>query len=220
MNDMDPFKLRQFPLFASCSDADLGWLLERPHKVSVYGPGEMMAASGTPCLSLTLLVEGVVETRMDNIEEDGGHGFSAQNAGRMKEVVVERLQAPCILAPAFLFASDNTIPVEVTAQSEVTIYLINREGFLMFMQRQPKVLQAFLSLISNRVQFLSEKVRSFAVKGLRDRVLDFLTLHGPIDNVAQVAERLGATRPSLSRILSDLVDEGRVLKDDKGYWKL
>ena len=52
---------------------------------------------------------------------------------------------------------------------------------------------------------------------LCNRVLDHLALHGTVDNVARTAEQLGVTRPSLSRLLSELIDEGRIVKDSKGY---
>ena len=52
---------------------------------------------------------------------------------------------------------------------------------------------------------------------LCNRVLDHLALLVAIDNVARTAEQLGMTRPSLSRLLSELLDEGRIVKDSKGY---
>ena len=51
---------------------------------------------------------------------------------------------------------------------------------------------------------------------LCNRVLDHLALHDTIDNVARTAEQLGMTRPSLSRLLSELLDEGPIVKDGKG----
>lgn len=195
--------LNRIPLFASCSEAELEQLFEKPHKVSTYQPGEMLIRFGTPCRSLLLLTEGEVESRMGSVE------------GR--ELVVDRLKAPCVLAPAFLFGSNNIIPVEVTALTEATLWLINREGFLSFMQQHPSVLQAFLAMISDRAQFLSGKVRAFAIKGLRNRVLDYLAVHGSISNVARTAEQLGVARPSLSRILSEMVSDGTIKKEGKYY---
>ena len=37
--------------------------------------------------------------------------------------------------------------------------------------------------------------------------------------VAATAQELGATRPSLSRVLSEMLDEGVVIEDGKGYRK-
>ena len=200
---MDTNTLKRFSLFALCSDAELALLMQGPHKERTFAPGEIMVSIGTPCRSLMLLTEGTVETRMGSVE------------GR--ELVVDTLKAPCVLAPAFLFATDNIIPVEVTAVGEATLMEVNREAFTAFMQRNPPALRAFLTLISNRAQFLSGKVRSFAIKGLRNRVLDYLALHGTIDSVAHTAEVLGVARPSLSRLLSELVDEGRVVREGNCY---
>lgn len=57
------------------------------------------------------------------------------------------------------------------------------------------------------------------VKGLKNRVVEYLETNGSITSVADVAQQLGATRPSLSRVLSDMMDEGLVVKDGKGYRK-
>jgi len=81
------------------------------------------------------------------------------------------------------------------------------------------VLRAFLEELSAKGHFLSSKMRSFAVKGLKNRVVEYLESHGSITSVADVAQQLGATRPSLSRVLSEMLDEGVIKKDAKGYSK-
>ena len=55
---MTPNSLNRIPLFASCSEAELEQLFEKPHKVSTYQPGETLIRFGTPCRSLLLLTEG------------------------------------------------------------------------------------------------------------------------------------------------------------------
>lgn len=206
---MDVNGLKQMPLFASCSETDIEQLMHSPNKLRTYSEGTTVLPSGMPCQSLMLLTGGSVETRMGCIEED--------ISSHMKEVVVDRLVAPCILAPAFLFAADNIIPVEVIAITKVTLWQIDREAFFIFMQHHPKVLRTFLTMISNRTQFLSDKVRAFAIMGLRSRVLDYLAQHDHIINVAKAAEHLGVARPSLSRVLSEMVTSGVITKSDEGY---
>ncbi len=65
----------------------------------------------------------------------------------------------------------------------------------------------------------SNKMRTFAMKGLRNRVIEQLENNVSIDSVSATAQRLGVTRPSLSRILSDMLNEGLLIKDGK-YYKL
>ena len=197
-------ELQQFPLFSQCSEEMLAELLRWPYKRKVYQEGDMVVRVGDTCDSLMLLTEGTVETRMGS--ETG------------REVVIDRLQAPKILAPAFLFSKDNTIPVEVLTITEGVIWYIHREAFFQFMTAHPEVLRAFLGILSDRSHFLSGKVRSFAVKGLRNRVLDYIRQHGAITSVGETAEVLGVARPSLSRLLADLQAEGLVERTkDGGY---
>ena len=138
---------------------------------------------------------------------------------RGREVLVDHLKAPMLMAPAFLFASQNNVPVEVTAMTDCAVWHINREAFFEFMQQEPTVLRTFLEILSERSHFLSRKMRTFAVNSLRNRVIEYLEANGSITSVAAAAEQLGATRPSLSRVLSEMVSEGMIVKEGKGYGK-
>ena len=89
-----------------------------------------------------------------------------------REVLVDHLKAPMLLAPAFLFANNNVVPVEVTALTNCAVWHINREAFFEFMQQEPTVLRAFLGILSERGHFLSRKMRTFAVNSLRNRVIE------------------------------------------------
>ena len=199
---MEVSELKALPLFAGLKDSELEELLSAPHRRRVYPPGKTIMSAGDAVQSLVVLVAGRVETRM---------------GGDEREVVMDRLTAPCLLAPAFLFASDNTLPVDAVAVEECVVWTLNREGFVRFMAAHPEVMSRFLRRVSDRSRFLSEKVRTFAIKGLRSRVLDYLHTHGSITKVAATAERLGVTRPSLSRVLSEMVAEGTIKFDNKEY---
>ena len=198
-------ELKKLKLLANCSDEALEWLLGQPCRRQQYAAGKLILRAGDPCRSLMVLVEGDAKAKM--MGEEG------------REVLVDHLQAPMLLAPAFLFAAENAVPVEVTALTDCAVWHINREAFFRLLQTEPSVLKAFLEVLSNKGRFLSGKMRSFAVKGLRNRVIEYLEAHGAILTVAAAAQELGATRPSLSRVLSEMVDEGVIAKDGKGYRK-
>lgn len=195
-------ELQRFELFSSCTEAMLEELLSLPYRRKEYEIGDMVVRVGDTCQWLMLLAEGRAESRM-----------GAQSG---KEVVIERMQAPMILAPAFLFSNNNTIPVEVSMVTNGVVWYIHREAFFNFMTAHPEVLKRFLAILSDRSHFLSNKVRSFAVKSLRDRVLDYIRQHDAISSVAEAAEMLGVARPSLSRILAELQDEGLVERTENG----
>ena len=198
-------ELKRIKLFAGCSDEALEHLLSQPCRRQEYPSGKRMLNAGDPCRALMVLVEGQAEARMTG--EEG------------REVLVDHLKAPMLLAPAFLFATPNIVPVEVNAVTDCAVWHINREAFFEFMQQEPSVLRAFLEMLSERGHFLSKKMRTFAVNNLRNRVIEYLEANGSITSVAIAAQQLGATRPSLSRVLSEMLDEGVVIKNGKGYGK-
>lgn len=198
-------ELKRIKLFAGCGDEALERLLSQPCRRQEYPAGRRMLNAGDPCRALMVLVEGHAKARMKG--EEG------------RELLVDRLKSPMLLAPVFLFATPNIIPVEVNAITGCTVWHINREAFFEFMQQEPTVLRAFLEALSAKGHFLSGKIRSFAMKGLKNRVVEYLEVNDGITSVADVAQQLGATRPSLSRVLSDMLDEGLVIKDGKGYRK-
>ena len=68
-------------------------------------------------------------------------------------------------------------------------------------------MQNFLRIISDRSIFLSKKVNSFALQNLKERLLNYLHIHGDIKNQQEVANILGVARPSLARALSELANE-------------
>ncbi|KWW28904.1 MAG: Crp/Fnr family transcriptional regulator [bacterium P3] len=191
------------PLFSGCTDTELLALLQSPHQRQVYAAGDIVSRAGEPCRSLMLLTQGEITGRMGSDE------------GR--EIVLERHTAPQVLASAFLFAADNALPVDITAATEATVWFINRDGFFRFLQSHPSVLRTFLQEVSVRSRMLADKVRGFAVTGLRGRVKEYLDRHGAIDNVAEVAKVLGVARPSLSRILAEMVVDGQIVKTGRGY---
>ena len=198
-------ELKRIKLFAGCSDEALERLLNSSCHRKEYPAGRRLLNPGDPCRALMVLVEGQAQAKMTG--EEG------------REVLVEHLQAPVLLAPAFLFSRVNLVPVEVNAVTGCVVWYIDREAFFAFLQQEPSVLRAYLEVLSNRSHFLSGKMRTFAVNGLRNRVLEYLEANGRITSVASAAQQLSATRPSLSRVLSDMLDEGLVMKDEEGYRK-
>lgn len=129
-----------------------------------------------------------------------------------KELTVEEIGAPNLLASAFIFATENRFPVNVEAIGPCEVFVIGKERFLEFMRLHPLMMQNFLKDISDRSVFLSRKLNEFALLNLKTRLLKYLETHSVIHNQQEVAQKLGVTRPSLARALSELVNEGKIKK--------
>ena len=172
------------------------WLAETPHRFERYAPGERIIAQGVECRSALLLTEMV---------QDG------------RDLAIDVLKAPMLLASAFLFGTENRMPVSVTAATECEVWTVNKEALFAFMLQQPEAMRRFVAEVSDRAQFLSRRLRQLTLQSLRSRVLDFLRERGAMSSVQTAAQQLGVQRPSLSRVLSDLVAEGLVEKRDGAF---
>lgn len=150
-----------------------------------------------------LLCQGSLSARMTNSEG--------------KEVTIEILHAPEILAPAFLYASENKFPVTLQAEEDIKIWSLSKDEFLRMMETDTRVLRNFLRNISDRSLFLSRKLNEFALQSLSTRIIGYLKRNEVINNVQDVAFIMGVARPSLSRTLSSMVDQGLLQKTSDGY---
>ena len=197
---MNAIQLLQLPLFQGISEAAARQLLaEAPNSVRRYKEGDFIARQGDPCRSLYILCTGNVRAQMENAEG--------------KQVTIDRISAPEVLAPAFIFASENRFPVNIEENCEVLV--LDKNYFLEFMHSQPVIMKNFIEMISDRSLFLSKKLNEFALQSLKSRLLNYLKINGRIDNQQEVAFILGVARPSLARALSELIAEKKVSMNGK-----
>lgn len=194
--------LTRMSLFEGCEAEALHQLLrEAPNSLRIYKEGEYIARQGDACRSLFILMKGNVKTQMENAEG--------------KQLTIDWIKAPDILAPAFIYASENRFPVNVEATELCEVLVMDRTHFEAFMHAQPAVMRNFIAIISDRSLFLSRKLNEFALQSLKSRLLNYLQMHGGIHNQQEVAFILGVARPSLARALSELIAEGKITMTGK-----
>ena len=135
--------------------------------------------------------------------------------GEGKQVTIEDIEAPRLLAPAFIFATDNRFPVNILTVTPCEVLIINKEEFVGLMQKEPVVMQNFLRIISDRSIFLSRKLNSFALRNLKGRLAAYLLEREGQHSQQEIADVLGVARPSLARVLAELIEEGGIKMDKR-----
>lgn len=197
--------IRRIPLFAQASEEAIDELLEHaPGHIRTYEVGDFVAMQGTRVKSLMVLLRGAVRAQM--ISPEG------------KRLTMDELEAPDLLAAAFVYSTDNKFPVTIEATTEAEVWAIDREYLLAFMSRHPSVMRGLLRVVSDRSHFLSQKINVLTLQSLRERLIGYIRTHGTIGKQEDLALMLGVARPSLARLLSELVDEGVLGKDSDGYY--
>jgi CRP/FNR family transcriptional regulator, dissimilatory nitrate respiration regulator len=191
--------LSDSPLFRGLTPDDIAAVFsEVPYRVRNFQAGSMIALSGEPVISLMVVINGTVKGEM------------VDYAGRV--IKIEDIPAPGALASAFMFGNKNRFPVNVVAVSEVEILSIEKTDFLKLLKRNEIILINFLDMVSNRSQFLSEKIKFLNFKTIKGKLAHFILQkagkEGTIVNLDMtqndLADFFGVARPSVARALKEL----------------
>jgi len=180
-----------------------------PYRVRKFNPGTMISQSGDPVTSFMMVITGMVKGEM------------VDYSGRI--IKIEDVPAPGAVAAAFIFGSRNRFPVNVIAVSETELLLIDKPEFIKFLKCNDKILANFLDIISNRSQFLSEKIKFLNFKTIRGKLAQYILQSAGADKYEitigktqnEIAEYFGVARPSIGRVLSELENEGIILTKGK-----
>lgn len=179
-------------------------------KEKTFEKDDIIAYQNDKVESLIIIVEGSVRGEMID--------FSG------KSIVIEEIEAPRPIAPAFIFGKENTFPVNVIAQTEGKIAIFPKDSLLKLMQRNDRFLTNFLNSISNRAQFLSYKIRFLSFHSIKGKfafyILDLAknnqenTIRIPVSQ-NKLAELFGVTRPSLGRAIREMHNDGIIFAKGK-----
>ncbi len=188
------------PLFTGLdADTIIGLLNKVQHQIIYFKKNEMIAQSGDEITSQMVVLKGSVKGEM--VDFTG------------KTIKIEDIASPRPLAPAFLFGNRNTFPVNIVANEEVKMLLIPKSSFVHLMQINESILENFLSLISNRAQFLSDKIRFLSFQTIKGKIAHYLlqALKNKETDIVlldksqiELAEYFGVTRPSLGRAIREM----------------
>ena len=176
------------------------FLNEITYKTKFFKKEEWIAQQGDIVNALYILLKGSVKTEM------------ISNSGTI--INIEIINAPNLLAPALLFAASNRFPVDVVALEDCEIILIAKDSIMKLLSRNEAFLQAFMAFNSNRVHFLTERLKLLSTKTIKGKLAQYILIRTnnmqfTLDrNQSELAEYFGVTRPSLSRSLSEMIDEG------------
>jgi len=174
-----------------------------------YKKGEWIAQQGDTVKALFILLKGKVKTEMMS---DSGTILN-----------IETISAPNPLAPAFLFAENNRFPVDVVALQDCEVIIISKESVIKQLATNEKFLQKFMAFNSNRTHFLSERLKFLSTKTIKGKLAQYIIARTNNADFTlemsqtELSDYFGVARPSLSRSLSEMVNEGIItLKGKKG----
>ena len=205
--------LRETVVFNDLDEDTIKDILEKTkYEIKKYSLDEPIAFRGDEVKGLYIILKGTLITEM--LTEEG-------NIIKIKELVPSD-----VIASAFIFGKNNSFPVDLSAKDEAEILFVERKEFLKLLFSQEKILENFLNEISNKTQLLTSKIwNSFNNKTIKKKFCDYVKRNQKnneffIENLGALAEFFGVERPSLSRVLSELVKDEKLERIGRNKYRI
>ena len=197
--------LTRCPLFNDVSEQRLEQIVaSAKHKLVKFDKKDIYILAGMPYRHVDIVVEGEMVARMVSLSG--------------KSVEVSRLVVGDLVAPAFIFAKDNLMPVSVETEKETTVMRVE------LIDTDPVLRRNFIATLSNIDVFLTKKMRVLSLFTVREKVGYFLKEASGkqgsnvvlLDKSRQeIAESFGIQKFSLLRTMSELQEAGAIRVEGK-----
>ncbi|WP_426348118.1 Crp/Fnr family transcriptional regulator [Alloiococcus sp. CFN-8] len=202
--------LKKCKLFINFTEAEIINLLSSKNiPIKSYPLGEIIFTQGNECHFLSIVLEGEVE--IQKLEASG------------KVLTVSRLNSGDVFGENLLFGDKNHYPMNVVSKKTSKILHIPKASVAALSQNHGAFMTSFMQTLSNKAVALSSKLNEIGLRSLRQKICDYIyseykkTASTRINlslSKKEWAEHLGVQRPSLSRELMKLKEEG-IIEYDK-----
>ena len=174
-----------------------------PYSIKNFNKEDVIAIEGDDCNSLSIILVGNIE-----IHKPFPSG---------KIVTINYFEAGNVFGEALVFSDNNVYPSTIMATTDCEIMYIHRDDIVNLMRLNNQVLSNFVSVLSNRILMLNERITNLSYDSIRKKVANLILLEYSKQKNKylvlpfcrkKMAELLNIPRPSLSRELMKMKEEG------------
>lgn len=201
--------------FKNLSNEQIKYLMDDSnYKILTYDKNEVIFLKGDNCNSIGFILEGKIE-----IQKPFHSG---------KIISLNIFSQSHIFGEALVFSKESKYPVNVISLSKSKILFLNKDDLLSLMMKNKVVMNNFVSLLSNRLVMLNEKISNLSLDTISKKIANLLLRESYLQdsnyielnyNRSKMAEMLNIPRPSLSRELIKLKNQG-IIDYDKNTFKI
>lgn len=210
-NDQMMQVLQKCPLFAGMSTLSIDLALGNiSYQIINFAPRDVYTLAGMPCRFADIVLSGSLICRMVSLSG--------------KQVEVTRLRPGNLIAPAFIFAKNNSMPVSVETDSEVTLLRMTPQTLKKLIDDDADIRMNYIRSLSNIDVFLTHKMKVLSLFTVREKVAYLLLERVGEQNSntirltrsrQEIADSFGIQKFSLLRVLSEFEKEGVIRVDGK-----
>lgn len=174
-----------------------------------YKSGDIIFNEGDKCLHLGIIIEGEIKIVTYTYLE--------------KEETINTVSTGDMFGQFLLFSTHDNYFGSAIALKKTKILFINKTNLLKLFDEDKNFLNLYLKAICDQSIILKQQNKLYAHKNIRDRIMFYVTSNTTegkckIKSISSLALILNIPRPSLSRELIKMQDEG-LIKYDKTYIK-
>lgn len=207
-------KLKKTELFCDIEEKDIEKYFNGiKYEVKKYSQDENIAFRGDEVKGLYINLEGKAATEM------------LKESGEVKRI--EEIESFSLLATAFIFGDKNRFPVDLNATTPTSIFYIEKNELIQLLKKDDRLLKKFLDGISFKAQFLSNHLwNNFTNKTIGEKFSQYILENQKNGffqmkiSVKDLAEYFDVSRPSLSRVIKNFLEENILEKIEKGKYKI
>lgn len=196
-------------LFNSFTQENLSSLFNAiPYKLEKYGKGDIILAEDDACNTLNLILQGTVE--IQKMDSTG------------KVLSIAEFTEGDIFGEMLIFADINTSPINAISKTKSVILHINKNSVLSLCRSNESFLSEYLRIISNKAMILNLKLKEVTLKTIRQKICEYILNQYKVQGSLKInlnmtkkdwADKIGVQRPSLSRELIKMKEEGIINYD-------
>lgn len=202
--------VRESPLFYGISDEDILRMLKcLTPQIHNYGKDQCIATPGDPIYKLGIVLDGEATILKENAD---GH-----------RVIISLVKKGDLLGEMFIFSTHKIWQLSVRVQTPCKILFLTNSSLIARCKKMCPphnlMLHNFVRIISDKSLMLNKKVEYLSIKSVRGKIASYLisqykagesnTIILPLKR-NELAEFLNVSRPSLSRELCKMRDEGLI----------
>ena len=175
------------------------------YSIVSYKKGDVIFQEEEICSAIGLIIDGTI-----NIERIYPNG---------KSIVMSKFKDGDVFGEALLFSKVNKYPATVIALSDCKVLYLTKNEIIKLFSVENKLMENFMMLLSEKIIILNNKIRSISLKSVRQKVVDYILCEYMNEkneeiklkySKEEIANDIGIPRPSLSRELIKLRDEGLI----------
>lgn len=174
-----------------------------PYSIINYQKDDVIAIEEDDCISLGIILSGNVE-----IHKPFPSG---------KIVTINNFQSGNVFGEALVFSKTHKYPATIISSTNSEIMYISKEDVIKLMGSDNRVLNNFVTVLSNRILMLNERITNLSYDLIRKKIANIILIeYSKQKNKLlilpfcrkKMAELLNIPRPSLSRELMKMKEDG------------